>query len=307
MPGQLKNLLAIEPMEQKTLLEILDTAKSMKEVLGRAIKRVPTLNGKTVLMLFYEPSTRTKASFSLACKYLSAGTESISTSMSSIKKGETLLDTVRNIEVMGVDAVVMRHSMAGAAEYLADRIDLPVLNAGDGMHEHPTQALLDLYTLREERGAIEGQKVVIIGDIAHSRVARSNIWGLKKLGAQVVLAGPPTMLPPHPEEFDVEVTADVEEGITDADVIYMLRIQRERQQSALFPSEREYHELYGLNARRLELAKPDATVMHPGPMNRGVEITSDIADSSRSVILDQAQNGVAVRMAILYKLLGGGE
>jgi len=230
MAKQLSDLLAIEPLEAEQITDILDTAESMKEIMGRPIKRVPTLTGKSVLMLFYEPSTRTKTSFDLACKYLSAGTVSISTSTSSLKKGETLVDTVRNIEVMGVDAVVMRHSMSGACEFLARNTPIPVINAGDGMHAHPTQTLLDLFSLREARGHIEGLKVVMVGDIVHSRVARSNIWGLTKLGARVLLVAPRTLLPRDVESMGVEVSTNLDEALVDADVVYGLRLQLERQQ-----------------------------------------------------------------------------
>lgn len=301
-----KNILGLEEMCKEDIVTILDTADSMKQVVERKIKKVPTLRGRTVLNLFYEPSTRTKSSFDLACKYLSGQSVSISKSGSAFVKGETLKDAVHNIETMGAEVVIMRHPVSGAPHYLAKRTDIPVVNAGDGMHEHPTQALLDILTIRQKKGRIEGLTVTIVGDIRHSRVARSNIWGLNKLGATVRVAAPSTLLPPYIEELDVDVFTDVEKAIEDADVVMALRIQKERQLSGYFPSLREYAAFFGLTKERLTKAKEDVLVMHPGPINRGVELTSEVADAPNSVILDQVPNGVAIRMAILYLLLGGG-
>jgi aspartate carbamoyltransferase catalytic subunit len=283
---------------------ILDTAASFKDVSERDIKKVPTLRGKTVINLFYEASTRTRTSFELAGKRLSADVINISTSTSSVVKGETLLDTARNIEAMKSDIIILRHPCSGAPEYLASRVKSSVINAGDGAHEHPTQALLDLFTMRERLGRIEGITVVIVGDILHSRVARSNIYGLLALGAEVRLCGPPTMMPAGIERLGVKVYSDTDRAVEGADVVMMLRLQLERQQAGLFPGVREYARLYGLNQARLKRAKPQALVMHPGPMNRGVEIASDVADGP-SVILDQVTNGVAVRMAVMFLLSGG--
>ncbi len=300
-----KDLLGLRDIGEDEIYLILDTAESFKEVLTRPIKKLPTLRGKTCLTLFYEPSTRTRSSFELAAKYLGADTLSVSASTSSVVKGESLYDTAKTVEAMGVDIIVIRHSAAGAPEMLSKIVRSSVVNAGDGAHEHPTQALLDLFTIREKKGRIEGLKVAIIGDILHSRVARSNIYGLTKLGAQVVLAGPATLLPPQVERLGAEVTTDMKEAITDADVVYMLRIQRERQKKGLFPSIREYTMLYRLDKEKLKLAKEDALVMHPGPINRGIEISAEVADGSHSVITEQVHNGVAIRMSILY-LVGGG-
>lgn len=301
------DLLGLEDVSADDIMWILDTAKSMSDIMTRDIKKVPTLRGKSVCTLFFEPSTRTRSSFELACKYLSADTLSFSTTTSSVRKGETLADTALNIQAMGIDAVVIRHQSSGAPHYLAQKLRCPVINAGDGMHEHPTQALLDMYTMREHGVDFAGAKVAIIGDIAHSRVARSNAWGLAKLGAKVVFCGPPTLIPPDASALGAEVVADADEAVRDADVVYMLRLQLERQSGGLFPSVREYRELYGLNRRRLGLAKPGALVMHPGPMNRGVEIESDVADGPQSVILEQVTGGVLVRMAVLFRALGGGD
>ena len=294
-------------MPREDMELILDTAQSMKEIIYRPIKKVPTLRGKTVVTLFYEPSTRTRTSFELAAKYMSADTVSIATATSSVQKGETLRDTARTLQVMGSDCVIMRHPVSGSCHFLARVLDVPVINGGDGMHEHPTQGLLDMFTMREKKGRLEGLRVAIIGDIYHSRVARSNIWGLKKMGASVVVSGPPTLLPPEIERMGVEATTRVEEAVKDADVVMVLRLQLERQQRGLFPSAREYSRLWGITRERLDLAKPDALLMHPGPMNRGIEISSEVADSPQSTIEEQVTNGVAVRMAILYLLLGGGE
>ena len=297
----------MEEMSTGEIDLILNTAQSMREVVGRTIKQVPTLRGRQVLSLFYESSTRTKASFDLACKYLSAGAVSISKDSSSLTKGETLRDTVRNIEVMGSEVVIMRHPCGGAPHYLARNVSSSVINAGDGTHEHPTQGLLDMLTIRQHKGELAGLKVTIVGDVFHSRVARSNIYGLTKMGAQVTVSGPSTLMPPYVEDLGCAVELDVDRALVDADVVMVLRLQLERQKGSFFPSLKEYTEFYGVNSRRLGLAKSDAILMHPGPMNRGVEISSDIADGPQSVILEQVPNGVAVRMALLYLLLGGGE
>jgi len=300
-----KDLLSLKDMPAETISLILDTAKSMKEIINRPIKKVPTLRGKTIVTLFYESSTRTRSSFELAGKYLSADVVNISAATSSVNKGESLKDTAYTLTAMGTDVVVLRHPMAGAPELLARAIDASVINAGDGAHEHPSQGLLDLFTVREKKGRLEGLKVVIVGDILHSRVARSDIWGYTRMGAEVRLAGPATLMPPDIEKTGAKVYNHLEEALEGADVINVLRIQRERQQQGLFPGVREYAMLFGLNADRLKLAAPDALVMHPGPMNRGVEITPDVADGVQSVITEQVTNGVAIRMALLYLLTGG--
>lgn len=284
---------------------ILDTADHLKEISERPIKKVPTLRGKTVILFFYEPSTRTRLSFDIAAKRLSADSISLSASGSSIVKGETLIDTARNLESMRPDVIVLRHSSAGAPHLLARHVKTSVINAGDGMHAHPSQALLDMMTVRAAKGRLAGLKIAIVGDVAHSRVARSNIVGFTKMGARVVLAGPPTMMPAGIEQLGATVTYSVESAIGDADVIMMLRIQKERQAAFLFPSEREYAKLYGLNRAKLRNARPDVLIMHPGPLNRGVEIAPDVADGPYSLILDQVTNGVAVRMALFYLLIGG--
>ncbi|QUL98643.1 MAG: aspartate carbamoyltransferase catalytic subunit [Candidatus Fermentithermobacillus carboniphilus] len=302
-----KDILSLREMNPEDIELILSTARSLKEILSRPIKKVPTLRGKVVCTLFYEPSTRTRTSFELAAKYMSADTVSIATATSSVKKGETLADTARNLEVMGIDVVVMRHSVSGACHFLAKVLDVPVINAGDGMHEHPTQGLLDIFTILEYKSKIRGLKVAILGDVLHSRVARSDIFGLTKMGAEVSVAGPNTLLPPEIEALGVKAYNRVEDAVEGADVIYVLRLQLERQTKSLFPSKREYHDFFGLDRKRLRYAKEDAIVMHPGPMNRGVEISTDVADSPRSVILDQVVSGVAVRMAALYLILGGRE
>ncbi len=299
-----KDLLGLEELEPHEIQSILDLAESFKEINLRPIKKVPTLRGKTTINLFYEPSTRTKMSFNIAAKRLSADTYSISKATSSMVKGETLLDTVRNLEAMNPDAIVLRHSAAGAPHWLAARTELSIINAGDGMHEHPTQGLLDMLTIRQHKGKLEGLTVSIIGDIAHSRVARSNIWGLSKMNANVIVCGPPTMIPMEIDAMPTQVTYDVREAIEGADVIMVLRIQKERQKEVLLPSLREYARLYGITRDKLKKAKPDALIMHPGPMNRGVEISPEVADGPYSVILDQVNNGVAVRMAILYLTVG---
>ena len=291
-------------MSREDIELILDTAASFMEILERPIPKVPTLRGKTIVNLFFEASTRTRISFELAEKRLSADTVNFSKVTSSVQKGETLKDTARNIEAMKIDMVVMRHSAPGAPHFLARCLDVPILNAGDGAHEHPTQALLDMYTLRERYGILEGLNVVIVGDIAHSRVARSNIWGLKTMGASVTVCGPSTLIPVEADAFGVNVNYDVDEAIHNADVIYVLRIQLERQTSGLFPSLREYHQNFGITKERLEPLKKKVTIMHPGPINRGIELASDVADGEHSVILDQVLNGVAIRMAVLYLLSG---
>ncbi|TES89038.1 MAG: aspartate carbamoyltransferase catalytic subunit [Desulfobacteraceae bacterium] len=300
-----KDILDMESLSVDEITLILDTADRMKEISERPIKKVPTLRGKTVVLFFYEPSTRTRTSFDIAAKRLSADSLSISASSSSLVKGETLIDTARNLEAMYPDVIVIRHSSAGAPHMLARLLKPSIINAGDGMHAHPTQSLLDLMTVRENKGEISGLQIAIIGDITHSRVARSNSVGFKKMGADVVLAGPRTMIPKGIEDMGVSVTYDVEEAIRDADVIMMLRIQKERQQRFLFPTEREYSTVYGLTKAKLRKAKENVLIMHPGPINRGVEIAYDVADGPYSIILDQVTNGVAVRMALLYLVAGG--
>ncbi len=299
-----KDLLSLAPLSVDEIRLVLDTADSFKEVTGREIKKVPALRGKTVVNLFFEPSTRTRTSFELAAKRLSADVINFSPSSSSVVKGETLLDTARNIEAMQADIIVLRHSSAGAAETLAHGVQSSVINAGDGWHEHPTQALLDLYTIRQRGMNFHGLRVAIVGDVSHSRVARSNIYALLKLGAEVRLVGPPTMMPRSVEQLGAKVYYDMDEGLRDVNVIMMLRLQLERQGRAQFPTIREYSRLYGLTAERVRLADAAAIVMHPGPINRGVEIAPDVADSLSSVILDQVANGVAVRMGILYLMSG---
>jgi aspartate carbamoyltransferase catalytic subunit len=299
-----KDFLGLYDVSAEEINEILDTAVAMKDILTRTVKKVPTLRGKTVINLFYEPSTRTKFSFNLAAKRLSADVMSISKSSSSIAKGESLLDTAKTMEVMGADVVVIRHSAPGAAKFLADNISASVLNAGDGAHAHPTQALLDIYSIKEKLGEIAGLKILIVGDIAHSRVARSNIWGLNKLGAEVSVAGPQTLIPREIEKMGVKVYSDLDQALEAVDVVNILRIQMERQESGLFPSIREYREIYGMNSERLERIGKKAVIMHPGPMNRGIEIESSVADSPQSVITEQVKNGVAIRMALLYLLAG---
>jgi aspartate carbamoyltransferase catalytic subunit len=299
-----KDLLSLATLSVDEIMLVLETADSFKEVTGREIKKVPALRGKTVVNLFFEPSTRTRTSFELAAKRLSADVINFSPSSSSVVKGETLLDTARNIEAMQADIIVLRHSSAGAAETLAHGVKSSVINAGDGWHEHPTQALLDLYTIRQRGMDFKGLRVAIVGDVSHSRVARSNIYALIKLGAEVRLVGPPTMIPSSVEKLGVKVYYNMDEGLRDANVIMMLRLQLERQGRAQFPTIREYSRLYGLTAERVRLADAGAIVMHPGPINRGVEIAPDVADSLSSVILDQVANGVAVRMGILYLISG---
>ncbi|OHB30437.1 MAG: aspartate carbamoyltransferase [Desulfuromonadaceae bacterium GWC2_58_13] len=300
-----KHILGTEQLSKEDIELILDTADSFKEINSREIKKVPTLRGKTIVNLFYEASTRTRTSFEIAGKRLSADTINMTASTSSVTKGETLEDTARNIEAMKPDILVMRHSASGAPHYLAERIDCSVINAGDGAHEHPSQALLDLLTIRQHKGKLEGLTVAIVGDISHSRVARSDLYAMTKMGMRVRLCGPGTMVPPGIEKLGAEVFTNMDEAIRDADVVMMLRIQLERQGKTLLPSLREYARFYGLNPTRLALARKDAIVMHPGPMNRGVEISSYVADGEQSVILGQVENGVAVRMALLYLVAGG--
>ncbi|MBU1045223.1 MAG: aspartate carbamoyltransferase catalytic subunit [Candidatus Omnitrophica bacterium] len=296
-----KDLLGIEELSAQEIELILQTAESFKEVSTRSVKKVPTLRGKTIVLFFFEPSTRTRTSFELAAKRLSADTLSIATSTSAIQKGETLKDTFKNIEAMKVDAIILRHSSSGVMHTLADSMGPSIINAGDGCHEHPTQALLDMFTIKEKKGKIKGLNVSIIGDITHSRVARSNIWGLKKLGANVTICAPRTLLPREIEKMGVNITTDLSKALKGADVINILRIQKERQKAGLFPSMREYAIQYGVSKEKLEkYAKKDVLVMHPGPMNRGIEIMPDVADGTYSVILEQVTNGIAVRMAVLY-------
>jgi aspartate carbamoyltransferase catalytic subunit len=284
---------------------ILDTAESLKEISTRDIKKVPTLRGKSIVNYFFEPSTRTRTSFDIAAKRLSADTFSLSASGSSTVKGETLIDTARNLQAMNPDLIVLRHSSTGAPHLLSKEVSAGIINAGDGINEHPTQALLDLFTIREKKGRIKGLKIAIIGDISHSRVARSNIIGLTKMGAKVTVSGPPMMIPIGIETLGVQVVHNPEEAVKDKDVVMLLRIQLERQSRVLFPGLREYASFFGLTEKMLTRAKKDVIVMHPGPINRGVEITSEVADGPYSVILDQVANGVAVRMAILYLFIGG--
>lgn len=299
-----KDLLTIEQLSAEDIELILHTAKEMKSIIKREIKKVPTLRGKTFITLFYEPSTRTRTSFELAGKYMSADVVNISTTTSSVTKGETLKDTGKTLEMMGCDIVVIRHSMAGAPQLLAQNLRARVINGGDGFHAHPTQALLDMYTIKEKLGGFKGLKVAIIGDILHSRVAESNLQGLKKMGADVWFCGPPTLLPAGLDKMGVTVTTDMEEALRDANIVLMLRIQLERQKAGLFPTIREYAQLYGLTKERLKLADKDALVLHPGPINRGVEISAEVAEGLQSVINEQVTNGVAVRMALLYLMLG---
>ena len=300
-----KDLVGLEGLTAEQIITILDTAEPFKEISERRIKKVPTLRGKTIVNLFFEASTRTRVSFEFAEKRLSADTVNISASGSSVTKGETLVDTARNLEAMRIDMVVIRHWASGAARFLAERIPSNVINAGDGSHEHPTQALLDILTLRDHFGEISGKKVCIVGDILHSRVARSNIFGLLKLGAEVAVCGPPTLVPGGIEELGVGVIPRVEEAIDWADALNVLRLQLERMEAGFVPSLREYNRVYGVTSARLAAAPTDRLILHPGPMNRGVEIDSDVADGPHSVILQQVTNGVAIRMAVLYLLAGG--
>ena len=300
-----KHLLDIQSLSAQDILSVLDTARAFKAVGERAIKKVPALRGKTVVNLFVEPSTRTRISFELAEQRLSADIINFTAEASSLKKGETLKDTARNLEALNADFIVIRHSASGSPHFLARVLNASVINAGDGAHEHPTQALLDAFTIRERKGSFENLKVTILGDILYSRVARSNIWALTRLGARVTLCGPSTLVPRLFEHMGCRVTHNVAEAIRDADIIHLLRIQHERQRKTMFPSLVEYTNFFGLNKERLLRTKPDALIMHPGPINRGVEIDSEIADCSRSVILEQVTNGLAVRMAVLFLLNGG--
>jgi aspartate carbamoyltransferase catalytic subunit len=307
VPFHHKHLLGIEPLSREDIILILDTAESFLEVSTREVKKVPILRGKTIINLFFEPSTRTRSSFELAAKRLSADIINFSKQTSSVVKGETLKDTVLNLEAMQSDAIIIRHSCPGTAHYVSSFCRSHVINAGDGAHEHPTQALLDAFTIRQEKKTLEGLKVLIVGDILHSRVARSNIFLLKKLGADVTCVGPPPLLPKEFEQLGVSIDFDFDNAVQGADVIMMLRIQMERQQRNFFPSLREYREIYSLTQKRFRRANKKAIIMHPGPINRGVEISADLADSAKSVILKQVENGIAVRMAVLYLLLGGKE
>ncbi|HEY9429376.1 MAG TPA: aspartate carbamoyltransferase catalytic subunit [Gemmatimonadaceae bacterium] len=300
-----KDLLALEPLTPEQIRLILDPAEPFKEISERAIKKVPALRGKTIVNLFFESSTRTRISFEFAEKRLSADTVNVASVGSSVQKGETLVDTARNLEAMRIDMVVIRHGASGAARFLADRIESNVINAGDGTHEHPTQGLLDILTLRDHFGDLAGRRICIVGDVLHSRVARSNIWGLKKLGAEVAVCGPKSLLPWGIDEFGVKVFKRVEEAIEWAEALNVLRLQLERMQAGYIPSLREYNRVFGITHERLDRAPRDILILHPGPMNRGVEIDSDVADGPHSVILDQVTNGVAVRMAVLYLLAGG--
>jgi len=299
-----KDLLCLYDLSAEEIEFILDTAAEFKKVSERRVKKVPALRGKTVVNLFVEPSTRTRVSFELAEQRLSADIVNMQAQSSSLLKGETLLDTVRNIEALQVDLVVMRHSAPGAQAFIARNLKCGVVNAGDGAHSHPTQALLDIFTVREKKGRIAGLKVAIIGDILHSRVARSNIWGLLKLGAEVTVAGPATLVPREFEDIGVRVCHNLREAVADADVVNLLRIQHERQTAGFFPSTGEYARFFGINAETLKFMKPDVMIMHPGPINRGVELTGDVADGEHSVILEQVTNGLAIRMAVLYLVAG---
>jgi aspartate carbamoyltransferase catalytic subunit len=306
MTWQRKDLIEIRGLSREEILHLLDTAQALKGILARPIKKVPSLRGRTVVNLFVEPSTRTRASFELAAQRLSADVISIDTEASSLKKGETLKDTALNLQALNADFIILRHSAAGAAKFLADRLHAHVINAGDGAHEHPTQALLDSFTIRERLGSLEGRHVLILGDILYSRVARSNIFCLLKLGAKVTLAGPSTLVPPIFLEMGVQVEHNLDRVLPDVDVINLLRIQHERQRKTMFPSLGEYTAMFGLTAERFTRCRSDVLIMHPGPINRGVEIDSDLADGTNSVILEQVTNGLAVRMAVLYLLSGGG-
>jgi aspartate carbamoyltransferase catalytic subunit len=304
MSLQSKDLLGIKELVTEDIELIIETAAGFKDVLGRDIKKVPALRGRTAVNLFYEPSTRTRTSFELAAKRLSTDVISISTSTSSVVKGETLKDTAKTVQALGADFIILRHSCSGAAHFLAKNLDASVINAGDGTNEHPTQALLDLFTIQEKKGVIKGLEVAIIGDILHSRVAKSNIYALRKLGAKIRLVGPPTLVPSYMKALGVSVFSDMQTGLKGVDVVMMLRIQMERQGKGFFPSTVEYFRNWGLTAEHLARAEKDAIVMHPGPMNRGVEISSEVADGPRSVIMEQVTNGLAVRMAVLYLLSG---
>ncbi len=300
-----KDLLALEPLTADQIRLVLDTAEPFKEISERTIKKVPTLRGMTIVNLFFEASTRTRISFEFAEKRLSADTVNVASTGSSVSKGETLVDTARNLEAMRIDMVVIRHGSSGAAQFLAERIESNVINAGDGTHEHPTQGLLDMLTLRDHFGTLEGKRICICGDVLHSRVARSNIWGLTKLGAEVAVCGPQSLLPNEMPDFGVRVFTRIEEAIEWADALNILRLQLERMTAGYIPSLREYNRVFGVSRERLDRAPRELLILHPGPMNRGVEIDSDVADGPHSVILDQVTNGVAIRMAVLYLLAGG--
>ena len=302
MIGNKKDLLGLQDLSAEEIGIILKNAATMKYILEQNSKKTPHLQGKSVVTLFYENSTRTRLSFELAAKYMSASAANISVATSSVQKGESLLDTARTVDAMGADVIVIRHSMAGAPHLVAQNVKAAVINAGDGMNEHPTQALLDLFTIREKKGHIDGLRVAIIGDIKHSRVARSNIYGLQKMGAVVTLGGPSTLMPMGIEELGVEAYNSIQEAVLDADVVINLRMQFERQKQGLFPSNREYARFFGLDEKRLIFAKPDVLIMHPGPVNRGIELTSEVIDGEQSAINEQVTNGVAVRMALLYML-----
>ncbi len=300
-----KDLLGLEDLSAEEILGILDVAEQFRNIFDRPVRKVPIMRGRTVVNLFFEPSTRTRISFELAEKRLSADIVNFSASTSSLKKGETLRDTAENIEAMKVDMIIMRHSSPGSADYLARVLKSSVINAGDGAHEHPTQGLLDMMTMRQRLGNLAGRNVTIIGDIAHSRVARSNIWGLTKLGANVTVCGPPTMIPVDVRRLGVRVETDLRRAVADADALNVLRVQLERQARSVFPSNREYHRMFGVTEEIVRLLRPECFIMHPGPMNRDVEISSEVADGPRQVILEQVTNGVAVRMAVIYLLSGG--
>ncbi|MFN4226737.1 MAG: aspartate carbamoyltransferase catalytic subunit [Candidatus Ratteibacteria bacterium] len=304
MEWKRKDLIGLEDLKKEEIETILELANSFKDVSTRSVKKVPALRGKTVVNLFFEPSTRTRTSFELAAKRLSADVLSFDVSSSSVSKGETIVDTAKNIEAMKVDCFIVRHSISGAPEVISKNVSASVINAGDGCHEHPTQALLDLFTVKEKFGKIKDLKISIIGDILHSRVARSNIWGFKKLGANVWVCGPPPLIPKGIENLGIKVTYNLDEAIEDADIIYLLRLQRERQKENFLPSLKEYSFLYGLDKKKYEKLKEKTFIMHPGPMNRGIEIYSDVAEKDKSLILEQVTNGIAVRMAVLYLTIG---
>ncbi len=303
--AQRKDLLGLRDMSREEIEMILQTAVPMKDIIKRDIKKVPTLRGKALVTVFYEPSTRTRTSFEIAGKYLSADTVNLAVSTSSVQKGESLRDTIKTIEVMGFDVIVMRHAMSGTPHYVARNTDMRVINAGDGANEHPTQALLDLYTIKEKKGTLEGLAVTIVGDILHSRVARSNIYGLSKFGCDIRVVGPSTLMAPEIEKLGVKCYYDLEKAVAGADVVNILRIQKERQHSGLFPTLDEYANLYMIKKDKLKKAKEDVLILHPGPMNRGVEISSEIADGTQALIKEQVTNGVAVRMALLFLMMGG--
>jgi aspartate carbamoyltransferase catalytic subunit len=304
MEWKRKDLIGLEDLNKEEIETILEVAESFKDVSTRSVKKVPALRGKTVVNLFFEPSTRTRTSFELAAKRLSADVLSFDVSSSSVSKGETIVDTAKNIEAMKVDCFIIRHSISGAPLVISKNVSVSVINAGDGCHEHPTQALLDLFTVKEKFGRIKGIKISIIGDILHSRVARSNIWGFKKLGADVIVCGPPPLIPKDIEKIGVKVTFDINKAIEDVNIVYLLRLQKERQRENFLPSLKEYSSLYGIDREKYEKIKGKTFIMHPGPMNRGIEIKSEIAEKDSSLILQQVTNGIAVRMAVLYLTIG---